>query len=204
MSGDEGQPDPAGSPLGYPSATVPATMGAMRAEWLDLYDAELHPVIRFVMKSGPASLEDARDAAHEAFLESWRLMSTRPGDWSAVMNPRAWLRTVALRRSRRPPGSRNRPPLDTCADLPDVAAVSLDPGEFTAQVQAVLAVLAELRQLDPEAREVMAYLTDGFPAAAIGEAMGITEQRARDVIRRARAHLRRRLAAPVAERRQPQ
>jgi RNA polymerase sigma factor (sigma-70 family) len=201
MSPGEARPDPAGSPPGFPSVAVPAIMGAMRAAWLDLYDAELHLVIRFVMKSGPAGLEDARDAAHEAFLESWRLMNTRPGDWSAVRNPRAWLRTVALRRLRRPPGPRNRPLLTTGADLPDVPAPALDPGEFTAQVQAVL---AELRQLDPEAREVMAYLTDGFPAAAIGEAMGITEQRARDVIRRARADLKRSLAAaPVAERRQP-
>ncbi|HET9970329.1 MAG TPA: sigma-70 family RNA polymerase sigma factor [Streptosporangiaceae bacterium] len=173
----------------------------MRAAWLDLYDAELYPVIRFVMKSGPASLEDARDAAHEAFLESWRLMTTRPGDWAAIRNPRAWLRTVALRRFRRPPGLRNRPMLDTCADLPDASASSLDPGEFTAQAQMVLAAL---RQLDLEAREVMAYLTDGFPAAAIGEAMGITEQRVRDVIRRARAYLKRWLAAAlVDERRQP-
>lgn len=201
MSPGEARPDPAGLPPGFPAAAVPATMGAMRTAWLDLYDAELHPVIRFVMKSGPASLEDARDAAHEAFLESWRLMTTRPGDWAAIRDPRAWLRTVALRRFRRPPGPRNRLILDTCADLPDAPAPSLDPGELTAQAQMVL---AELRQLDFEAREVMAYLTDGFTAAAIGEAMGITEQRARNVIRRARVHLKRRLAAaPVTERRQP-
>ena len=201
MSPGEARPDPADLPPGFPAAAEPAIMGAMRAEWLDLYDAELHPVIRFVMKSGPASIEDARDATHEAFLESWHLMDTRPEAWSAVRNPRAWIRTVALRRLRRPPGPRNRPPLDTCADLPDAPTPSLDPGEFTAQVQAVL---AELRQLNPEAREVMAYLTDGFPAAAISEAMGITEQRVRDVIRHARADLKRRLAATsVAERRQP-
>src|SRR5690348_1826314 len=172
MSPGEARPDPASSPPGLPAAPVPATMGAMRTAWLDLYDAELHPVVRFVMKSGPACLEDARDAAHEAFLESWRLMTTRPGDWSAIRNPRAWLRTVALRRQRRPPGPRNQPLLDTCADLPDAPASALDPGEFTAQVQTVL---AELRQLDHEAREAMAYLADGFTAAAIGEAMGITE-----------------------------
>jgi len=201
MSPGEARPDPADLPPVFPLDAIPATMGAMRAAWLDLYDTELHPVIRFVMKSGPAGLEDARDAAHEAFLESWRLMNKRPEDWSTIRNPRAWLRTVALRRLRRPPGPRNRPPLDTCADLPDAPAPSLDPGEFTAQVQTVL---AELRQLDREAREVMAYLTDGFTAAAIGEAMGITEQRVRDVIRRARTYLKRRLAAtPVPEGRQP-
>jgi len=41
---------------------------------------------------------------------------------------------------------------------------------------------------------VMAYLMDGFPAAVIATTLGITEQRVRDVTKRARTALKRTLA----------
>jgi hypothetical protein len=55
-------------------------MEAMRSQWIAFYDVGWALVIRFVMKAGPASLEDARDAAQEAFVESWREMATWPDE----------------------------------------------------------------------------------------------------------------------------
>jgi DNA-directed RNA polymerase specialized sigma24 family protein len=149
-------------------------------------------VVRFVMRSG-ASLEDARDAAAEAFVDSWALMTDRPQSWMQIWNQRSWIRAVALRKYRRPPGPRRRPLVADHVEIPDVAAPGLDPGELTAQTQTVLQVL---RCLDEKAQAVMAFQMDGFPATVTADTLGITEQRVRDVTKKARAILKRALAWP--------
>ncbi|MET8997185.1 hypothetical protein [Amycolatopsis sp. NPDC004169] len=163
----------------------------MRTQWIDLYDAEWALVIRFVMKAGPAGLEDARDAAQEAFVESWREMVTRPEEWARV-NQRGWIRTVALRRFRRPPGPRCRPLVEPGVAMPDRPAAGVEPGELTVQVHTVLDAFGCLNPLE---REVMAYLTDGFRPVDIPGLVDLTEQKIRDVARSARAKLKRHLAA---------
>jgi RNA polymerase sigma factor (sigma-70 family) len=162
----------------------------MRADWIAFYESEYHLVVRFVMRNG-ASLEDARDATEEAFLESWALMTKQPNCWAQIRHRRSWIRTVALRKHQRPPGPRHRPLLADNAEIPDIAAHGPEPGELTAQTQAVLQAL---RNLDEQAQAVMAFLTDGFPPAVIADTLGITEQRVRDVAKRARAALKRTLA----------
>jgi RNA polymerase sigma-70 factor (ECF subfamily) len=73
--------------------------------------------------------------------------------------------------------------------------------ELTAQAQAILQAL---RGLDTEARAVMAFSLDGFTTADVADALKITQQRVRDVKKRARTALKRQLAATVAaEGRQP-
>lgn len=169
----------------------------MRAAWIDLYDVEYLLVIRFVMKAGPADIDDARDATQEAFLESWKLMHEEPEDWSRV-NQRGWIRTVALRKYRRPPGPRQRLLVDLAGQrtgLPDRPTPGPDPGEFVAQAHAVLEALATL---PPVQREVMAFLTDGFAPKNIAEQLDVSEQKVRDVARTARARLKRDLAAMTA------
>lgn len=169
-------------------------MGAMRAAWIDFYDAEYPLVIRFVMKTGPAHLDDARDAAQDAFLDSWTLMTTQPDYWSTI-NQRGWIRTMALRRYRRPPGPRRRVPVELVEDgavILDRPAPGADSGEVTAQAHTVLHALAGL---DPGMREVMALLTDGFTTRAIAEQLDMTGQKVQDLARTARARLRRDLAA---------
>jgi RNA polymerase sigma factor (sigma-70 family) len=175
---------------GVPTAHT-ASLAAMRADWIAFYDAEYHVVVRFVMRNG-ASLEDARDATEEAFLDSWALMTGHPERWSQIMDRRSWIRVVALRKYWRPPGPRRRPPVADTA-IPDSPAPGLDPGELTAQTQMVLQAL---RSLDQQAQAVMAFRMDGIAAGAIAETLGITEQRVRDVTKRARAALRRTLARP--------
>lgn len=99
----------------------------MRVEWISFYDTEYRQVIGFVMKNG-APWEDSQDAAHEAFAESWDPMRTRLGSWQAITNQRARIRTVALRKYRRPPGARVRPQLATGTKIPDLLPAH-EPGE---------------------------------------------------------------------------
>jgi DNA-directed RNA polymerase specialized sigma24 family protein len=103
MAADERRPVPASPPVQFtgPPAGHPACLAGMRADWIAFYDAEYHFVVRFVMRNG-ASLEDARDAAEEAFLDSWALMTRQPDRWSQVVNRRSWIRAVALRKRQRP------------------------------------------------------------------------------------------------------
>jgi RNA polymerase sigma factor (sigma-70 family) len=192
MAGDERPPVPAspqvqstGLPGGHPAGLV-----AMRADWIAFYDTEYHSVVRFLMRNG-ASLEDARDATEEAFLDSWTLMTKQPDRWSQIINRRSWIRAVALRKRLRPPGPRRRPLLANNAEIPDIPSPGLEPGELTAQTQAVLDAL---RSLDRQAQTVMAFRMDGFPTAAIAGTLGVTEQRVRDVTKKARTTLKRILA----------
>ncbi|MEV6648125.1 hypothetical protein [Amycolatopsis sp. NPDC051371] len=165
----------------------------MRSQWIAFYDAEWALVIRFVMKAGPASLEDARDATQEAFVDSWREMATRPDEWSRV-NQRGWIRTVALRRFQRPPGPRCRPLIWPGVEIPDLPAPGVELGEHTVQIHTVLDALS---CLNPFEREVMAFLTDGFRLVDIPGFVDLTEQKTRDIARSARTKLKRHLAAAV-------
>jgi DNA-directed RNA polymerase specialized sigma24 family protein len=129
-----------------------------------------------------AYLEDARDAAQEAFTESWALMDSQPDRWVAVTSKEAWIRVVALRRYRRPLGPRIRPQLAEEVVIPDLPDPAPGPCELTAEAQT-------LRSLDEQARAVMAFYLDDFPTGAIADALHITEQRVRDVKKKARAAL---------------
>ncbi len=202
MTNDDHGPESVGLSPSFASSQAPApgSLADMRAAWIDFYDTHYHRVVRFVMQNG-AGLDDARDAVQEAFVESWTLLSSDPAKWEAITNKMAWIRMVALRRYRRPPGSRKRPRLARDAKIPDLPSLRPDPGELTVQTQMVLQAL---RNLDEEARAVMAFDLDDFPTADIAAALEITEQRVRDVKKKARAALKPALAGLVAsEGRQP-
>jgi RNA polymerase sigma-70 factor (ECF subfamily) len=156
----------------------------MRSAWVDFYDAHYDRVVRFLMHNG-ASLADAQDAAQEAFSESWTLVNDDPGRWQAVSSKAAWIRTVALRRYRRPPGPRRRPPA-ALREIPELPASG--PGHEELTIQAHL-VLWALQALDEEARAVMAFDLDGIPTADIAGALDIAQQRVRDIKKKARATL---------------
>jgi RNA polymerase sigma factor (sigma-70 family) len=161
----------------------------MRTAWVDFYDHEYLPVVRFLVRLG-AGPEDARDASGEAFTESLALMNRDPEGWAQVEDKRSWVRSVARRKFKRPPGRRLQPLVDKYADIPDLPDPGLEPGELTIQTQAVL---QELRKLDEETRTVMAYYMDRFPAAVIARELGISEQKVRDLAKKARAALKRAL-----------
>ena len=196
MTIDDRGPEPVGLSPSFAGSQVPApgSLVDMRAAWIDFYDAHYHRVVRFVMQDG-ACLDDAQDAAQEAFVESWALLSSDSARWVAITNKMAWIRVVALRKYRRPPGPRTRPRLAGDAEIPDLPNLGPDPGELTVQTQMIL---QSLRNLDKEARAVMAFDLDDFPTADIAAALEITEQRVRDVKKKARAALKLALAGLVA------
>jgi len=169
-----GGPAPA---LGSRPVADPAKMVEMRADFIEFFDREYVYVVRFVMRCGPASLHAAEDAAQEAFVDAWSLAVT-PGKWSDVVDPQAWIRTVALNKYRRPPGPRRRPVIVPIPDLPETPQPDL--------THENLLVLEALRSLDGQARAVMAFHLDGFPGPAIAAQLGITDQQARDLLKKAR------------------
>jgi RNA polymerase sigma factor (sigma-70 family) len=179
-------------PSGRQSAFAPGNLMEVRNEWIDFYDAHFRRAVRFVMHIG-ASQEAAEEAAQEAFLESWELMNKDPNRWQAIASKDAWIRTVAVRRYHRPPGPRRRV-LTVADEIPDLPSVGLGHDELTAQAQLVLRAL---RILDEEPRMVTAYDLDGIPTADIATELGITEQRVRDVRKKARTVLRKALAENI-------
>jgi RNA polymerase sigma factor (sigma-70 family) len=163
------------------AGSVASRKAAELSVFMDFYDREYHLVVRFVMNCG-ASLAAAEDAAQEAFLDAWKLMSAA-GKWVTVDDPRRWIRAVALNKYRRPPGFRKAPPTilhpvvedteDTQVSLVDVSASTLH-------------VIDALRSLEPELQAVMAFDLEGFTAAEAGRYLGLTDQQVRDRRKKAR------------------
>jgi DNA-directed RNA polymerase specialized sigma24 family protein len=60
-------------------------------------------------------------------------------------------------------------------------------------------VLAELRRLDKDTRTVMAFYIDGFTSVEIARQLKITDQKVRDLVKKGRKTLARRLS-PLRER----
>ena len=120
MTAGDLQPEPIRPELSPGQPPMPGSMVQVREEWIEFYDAQYHRVVRFLMLNG-ASKADAQDAAHDAFIESWDLLAKDPERWRAVAGKAAWIRTVALRRYRRPPGPRRRP-LIAGNEIPDLPA----------------------------------------------------------------------------------
>ena len=199
MTAGDLQPEPARPELSPGRPPIPGSMVPVRAEWIEFYDAQYHRVVRFLRLNG-ATQAEAEDAAHEAFVESWDLLAKDPERWRPIEGKAAWIRTVALRRYRRPPGPRQRP-LIAGNEIPDLPATGPGHDELTVQTQLVLRAL---RALDEEARAVIAFDMDGIPAADIAAALRITTQRVRDIRKTARTALKKKLAGITApERRQP-
>jgi RNA polymerase sigma factor (sigma-70 family) len=162
----------------------------MDEEWDGLFEGPYDQLIGFLIING-ASFDDAQDATGDAILEAFRLMRDDHAKWLAVCDKQAWIRSVALRKYKRPPGPRIRP-LIKDADVPDRPVPGVGHDEMTVQTQLVVQAL---RSLDPEARKVMAFSIDGVPTAEIAVALGIGEQRVRDIKKRAREKLKSLLGA---------
>jgi RNA polymerase sigma factor (sigma-70 family) len=168
-------------------------MAPVSSEWIRFYDDQYHLVIRFLMHNGATQL-DAEDATHEAFTELYTLAARHPDRWQAITNKAAWIRTVAIRKYRRPPGPRKRP-LTSSGEVPDLPGCGPSPEDLTIQTQFVLQAL---QALDDEARTVIAFDIDGIPSADIARELHITPQRVRDIRKKARAALKHQLSENVA------
>jgi RNA polymerase sigma-70 factor (ECF subfamily) len=164
--------------------------------FIEFYDHEYHLVVRFVMNCG-ASLAAAEDAAQEAFLEAWQLMSVAQ-KWTAVTDPRGWIRVVAFNKYRRPPGSRQPLLAIAHSTMPEREDLSINPADLSI---GTMQVIEALRLLEPELQAVMAFDLDGFTAAEAGLYLGLTDQQVRDRRKKARKLLADRLGVMETVRR---
>ncbi|MGR6916709.1 RNA polymerase sigma factor [[Actinomadura] parvosata] len=154
----------------------------------------------FLMRYG-ASHEDSEDAAQEAFHDAWRLLINRPFQWMSIREPEAWVRAVATRALARPRGQKRRQvptiPFDSDHAIHDRVGQ-----DWADQVALESDVRAALRALPPDQRLAMAYRMDEFGYAVIAEQLGTTEQQARDLIKKARASLKKVLRYHLNERKE--
>lgn len=136
---------------------------------------EYLPVVRFVRRAG-ATTAEAEDAASTAMVAAYR-------SWAALNNPRAWVRTSALRLYIRQL-ERNR--VDVARAIRALAAPRYehdrDPGEHSR-------VVAILRALPPAQLEVMALIFDGYTPAEIAELLDKSPATVRSNLRQARRRL---------------
>lgn len=170
--------------------------------YIELHNREYTRVIAMLMRWRPA-LQDAEDAAQSAFMEAWDLM--RRGGWQTVREPGAWIRGVALNIYRRPPGCRDRVSALLVSELPEPPYRDDDPSALPALAASVI---AELGRLDEACRAVMVLTMEGIGNREIAELLSdggepVTEQdvqRVRDLRKKGRAILHRRLCGPEEER----
>lgn len=106
-----------------------------------------------------------------------------------VTHPRAWARTVALNYHRAQHRNQAEFSLGIEVDPP-----SPGPGhaELTGQARDLIALLC---RLDEDCRTVIAFDLDDIATSQIAAALGTSQQKVRDLRRKARKHLRRHLRA---------
>jgi DNA-directed RNA polymerase specialized sigma24 family protein len=170
-----------------PNPDEPSPEEVARTALDALYAEDFAGVVQFVMYNG-STLQDAQDAANEAFLEAHK--SVANGTWHQVESPGGWVRNVALRRWRRPPHSRKSVFADPIAD-PHGPSVGHHPQELADET---LDVLAALRRLEPAPRAVIAFDMDGYSVAETAKALGMSYVSVTRLRAKAKADLRRYLA----------
>jgi RNA polymerase sigma factor (sigma-70 family) len=158
-----------------------------RDNFIELFEREYRPVVVFLMRCG-AGIHDAEDAAQGAFAELWHRL---PGRFESVSNPRAWVRTAAYKRYLR---GRRRLVAEGRV-IPESALARDDASPSTE----ALFVLDALRKLDPQQQAVMAFTIDGYTASEIASELGTTEQKVRDLRKKARMTLARQLGQLASE-----
>ncbi|MFI1719053.1 RNA polymerase sigma-70 factor (ECF subfamily) [Streptomyces sp. PanSC19] len=142
-----------------------------------LYTGEMRAVTVFLMNLG-ASVYEAADAAHEAFL------TLLPDKWRELEHPRAWLRTVAYRTYLRQ-ATRLTHPLDSVPDRPGGTC----PVDLVLLTEEQTTVLRALGRLSPAEREAMAWKLDGFTHEETARVLGKSPEAVRQAYVRARKRL---------------
>ncbi|MER8233222.1 sigma-70 family RNA polymerase sigma factor [Streptomyces sp. NPDC094049] len=142
-----------------------------------LYTREMRAVTVFLMNLG-ASVYEAADAAHEAFL------ALLPDKWRDLDHPRAWLRKVAYRNYLRQIERRDNP-LDSVPDRPGGTC----PVDLVLLTEEQARVLDALGQLSPAERESMAWKLDGFTHEEAALVLGKSPAAVRKAYGRARERL---------------
>ena len=188
-SGERGSPPPRETVRTHGQRPAPdlASVPDLASEFRDFYLRDYQGVVHFLMRVG-VPLGAAEDAAQEAFTEAWRRI--RQGTWADIVNQEAWVRIVALHAyKRRPPVSLQLLPVPPqvlvlpVSDLPEKVQPVDGHEDLTLQT---LVVVKALQALPPDLQAVVAFKMAGFPHAVAAEYLGVTEQKVRNLLKKAR------------------
>ncbi|MYV97002.1 sigma-70 family RNA polymerase sigma factor [Streptomyces sp. SID3343] len=161
----------------------------VRADFIAFTDNEYDAVVAHLRMRG-AHVDHAADAAQEAFLELWDHMM-RVGGWGSIVYPRSRIRAVAWNNYLRPPGQRRRQPhVVPVARMPPEAVTHPD---HAGEVALARTLVWCLSRCDEQVRAVMAFQIQEFRAAETAAALGTSEQKVRDLLKKGRAQLKRAL-----------
>jgi RNA polymerase sigma-70 factor (ECF subfamily) len=154
----------------------------LTASFMDLYDAQSLPLLRYLRTSSPEGA-DLEDLAAEVFSRAWRAW---PRFHGAPDDARRWLfriaRNAAVDASRRRHGVRLLP-------LDEERGVEAGPAEDAAVVER-LQVRAAIRRLGAADRELLGLRAAGLSHAEIAVVLGRTEAAVKMAWHRALVQLR--------------
>lgn len=147
---------------------------AAKQDFAAFYNQRFSATVVLLVAMG-ADRHEAEDAAQEAFILAYE-------KWDSIIEPAAWVRTVAvrgyLRNSRR---------ADRASGLP---------GEFDSRVAEIpessleqQRILGLLRSLPPQQRTILALLYDGLSPREIAEILNISDSTVRAHRHKARQQL---------------
>jgi RNA polymerase sigma-70 factor (ECF subfamily) len=143
---------------------------------------EFHPLVRYLLGRGfeeQAAADAAQEAMHTAFEQ-----------WSEIVTPAAWVRTVALRTAGHGArGEASRSARDRTYAVRSPLPQPPDPAQVTVLGEEQQSVLKRIRGLSPACRNVVALVFDGFSSRDIARELDIAEATVRSHIRHARRAL---------------
>lgn len=172
--------DPPGVTNTAPGATV------LDLDFENFVRTQRSALIWFLMSQHAATVHEAEEAAHVALIHAWRR-------WTTIINPRAWVRTVAIREYLRssPSGDPRRAREVEFDELvgPWLSRMPSAADTVTLSDQERL-VCAELAKLPPTQRKVAALRYEGYSNREIAELLGVDQSAVRHNVLRARSRLR--------------
>lgn len=151
-----------------------------REEFEPFFRREFPALVGIVIKAG-FSRDDALDAAEDAMVQAC-------ARWDRVRDPRAWVRTVALRKAIA--AARRRREEVQRAVRAGWISTGRDDRELVAEVDERTRVAALLALLPDKQRFVMVLHMEGFKTDEIGDALGMRPATVRSHLRHARERLR--------------
>jgi len=176
---DAGPAPTAADPPDEPPLDPAFDQAARDEEFRLFYPVEMPRLVGFLLVRGVEAWL-AADIAQETMFAAYQR-------WNDIDAPRAWIRTVALRRAVRIVGQRHRE--EPTEDLPE-------PSGLLAQAEADEVVqrhnlVDRLGALPPAQREVMAFTFDGYQPTEIAGLLNKSAATVRSLLRQARATLQR-------------
>jgi RNA polymerase sigma factor (sigma-70 family) len=148
-------------------------------DFTEFFRREMGPLVAFVRRAG-YTMEHAKDAAQEAMTRAYV-------EWSSLEQPRAWVRTTAIRYAAADKTRTYDGVLRAVAGGWSVSAHT-DP-EVALQGYEQEQLLKSLGALPPKQRLVMAWHLDGFSNFEISEQLDMAPNTVRSNFRHAREAL---------------